>query len=276
MASNLRFPSDFYWGASTASHQVEGGNVNDWSEWEKSEKRKLELQEKGLIDKHGYQNFISGNACDHFNHFKEDFKLAKALGHNATRISIEWSRIEPSEGVFSEEGINHYKEVIKTLRELDIEPFVTLWHWPIPLWLRDMGGWESSKIPDYFARYAEKVVSELGFGVRYWITLNEPEIYSSNSYLEGHWPPQKKSIFNYLLVLRNLINANNKAYPLIKKHNPNSMVGVAKNNIYFEAFENRPFNRLLKAVMDWWWNSYFLNSILSFSKNARGLNTGSS
>ncbi len=261
MPNYLDFPLNFYWGASTASHQVEGGNTNDWSEWEKSPERKKSLEEKGLIDKHGLDNFICGNACNHFNLYKEDFKMAKDLGHNATRISIEWSRIEPEEGKFSEEGLNHYKNVIKTLRELGIEPFVTLWHWPLPLWLKDKGGWGHSGIKGLFARYSEKVVSALSPDVKFWITLNEPEIYSGNSYLDGNWPPQKKNLFSYLNVLHNLIGAHNLAYPVIKQINPNSMVGIAKNNIYFEAAQNKFFNRIIKSVMDFWWNFYFLNKI---------------
>jgi len=187
------FPKDFYWGAATASHQVEGNNHNDWSEWEKSEKRIQDLKKSGLFDKYGQDNFISGRGADHYNKYKEDFKLAKELGHNATRFSIEWSRIEPKEGKFDQKAIDHYKDVIKTLKELDIEPFVTLWHWPIPIWLRDKGGLESSEIPKYFVRYAKKVVEALGDDVKFWITLNEPLVNTSISYVQGMATTKKKS-----------------------------------------------------------------------------------
>lgn len=257
----INFPKNFLWGAATASHQVEGNNHNDWSEWEKSEERKAFLRSEGLVKKYGLENFISGRAADHYNHFQEDFRIAKELGHNATRFSIEWSRIEPEEGHFDEKEIEHYRQVVVTLQELGIEPFVSVWHWPVPLWLRDKGGWQNNKTTDYFARYAEKLSASLGKNVQFWITLNEPEIYTNNSYLAGVWPPQKKNLFVYLRVLHNLIKAHKKAYEVIKKMNPESKIGIAKNNIYFEAYQNRLVNRVLKKFIDWWWNFYFLNRI---------------
>lgn len=260
----INFPKNFFWGAATSSHQVEGNNHNDWTEWEKSEKRINFLRSNGLIEKYGLENYISGKAADHYNRFQDDFKIAKELGHNATRFSIEWSRIEPEEGKFNEKEIEHYKKVVATLKELKIEPFVSLWHWPIPIWLRDKGGWENKKISDYFARYSEKLVIALGKDVQFWITLNEPEIYANNSYLEGIWPPQKKNLFAYLRVLHNLIKAHRKAYESIKKINPNVQIGIAKNNVYFEAYQNKLINRLLKKFINWWWNFYFLNRIRNY------------
>src|SRR3989338_10614044 len=97
------FPKGFLWGAATWAHQVEGNNHNDWSEWEKSEARIKALRARGLNP----QEYISGRACDHYNRFREDFDIAKTLGHNAHRFSIEWSRIEPEEGKWNEKEIEH-------------------------------------------------------------------------------------------------------------------------------------------------------------------------
>jgi beta-glucosidase len=262
--TKISFPKDFLWGAATASHEVEGNNHNDWSEWEKSQKRIDYLRSERLIEKYGLENFISNRACDHYNRFEEDFKIAKELGHNATRFSIEWSRIEPEEGKFNEKEIEHYKKVITTLKKIGIEPFVTIWHWPIPIWLRNKGGWQYSEIPDYFARYAEKIVNALGSDVKFWITLNEPEIYAGNSYLSGVWPPQKKNLISYLLVIHNLIKAHRKAYKIIKKLNQSAQIGIAKNNIYFEAYQNKLVNRVLKKIIDWRRNFYFLNRLKNY------------
>jgi len=150
------------------------------------------------------------------------------------------------------------------LKELKIEPFVSIWHWPIPIWLRNKGGWQYKKISDYFARYAEKISTAFGKDVKFWITLNEPEIYASNSYFNGVWPPQKRNLIAYLNVLHNLIKSHRKAYEVIKKINPNAKIGIAKNNIYFEAYQNKIINRLLKKFIDWWWNFYFLNRIKNY------------
>ncbi len=281
MNGNAKFSEGFFWGAAASAHQVEGGNANDWSEWEKSEARTRDLEFRikdenfkknfppHLFEKRpapsDLENYISGKACDHYNRFEEDFNIAKSLGHNAHRFSVEWSRIEPEEGKFSEKEIAHYRMVVKALKERGLEPFMTLWHWPLPLWLRDKGGWQNSKTPAYFRRYAEKIVSEFKGDVKFWITLNEPEIYASISYLKGVWPPQKKNPLSYLAVMGNLIRAHRGAYEIIKKIRPEAQVGIAKNNIYFEAAENKIINRALKKIIDWWWNFYFLNKIKNHS-----------
>ena len=257
----ISFPQGFFWGATTASYQVEGDNHNDWSEWEKSEERMSDLRARGLIEKYGLENFISGQASDHYVRFQEDFKIAKELGHNATRISIEWSRIEPEEGKFNGEEIEHYKKVVAILRELGIEPFVTLWHYTLPVWFSRKGGFKNENSPEIFARYCAYVVEKLGDRVRFWVTINEPELYADDSYLGGVHPPQEKSRMSQLLVIYNLIRAHCKAYEVIKELSRNAKVGIAKNNQYFEAYQNKWANRLRKRFKDWWWNFYFLNQI---------------
>ena len=149
---------NFLWGAATASHQVEGHNHNDWSVWEKENAERLSRESDG---KYPPENYISGQACDHYNRYEEDFDIAKSLGHNAHRFSVEWSRIEPEEGKFDEREIEHYRNIIKALRARGLEPFVTLWHWPLPPWLVKEGGWESPRAPEYFARYVDRVVRAL-------------------------------------------------------------------------------------------------------------------
>ncbi len=253
-AKFLAFPKGFFWGASTASHQIEGGNVNDWSEWEKSPKRMAELKKKNKNP----EEYISGKACNSYELFDEDLKRIKEFNLNAYRFSIEWSRVEPEEGKWNEEAIDHYKNVVKKLKENNVEPFVTVWHWTIPLWARDRGGWSSKKILDPFSRFAEKMASELK-DVKFWITLNEPEVYAGQSYLIGIWPPQKNNPFVYVKVIRNLIKAHNNIFHVIKKINLEAKIGIANPNIYFEAYKNRFVNIVLKKIVDWWWNFYFLD-----------------
>lgn len=265
----------FFWGAATSAHQVEGENKNDWTEWEKKNATRLAEKAKQNPPKGGWpvflsvgiasplnpENYLSGPACDHYNRYEEDFEMAKSLGHNAHRFSIEWSRIEPEKGKFDENEVEHYRKVVKALRARGIEPFVTLWHWPLPLWAARMGGWKKRKMARYFARYTEHIVRALGNEITYWITLNEPEIYAKNSYFAGVWPPQKHSIFAYFRVLRNLGRGHRHAYYIIKKINPNAMVGIAKNNIYFDAAPKNIVNLALKSIADRWWNRHFLDKI---------------
>lgn len=271
------FKKDFLWGAATSSHQVEGNNHNDWSEWEHancarlaSEAAKRNANAPTRIPDYIFQNYpnpfskenyISGVACDHYNRFLEDFDIAKSLGHNAHRFSIEWSRIEPEEGKFNEKEIEHYRQVILALKERGIEPLVSLWHWPIPLWLKNKGGWLFSETPEYFKNYSRKVVSELGSEVKFWITLNEPGIYAANSFLKGLWPPQSKNPIEYFLVVSNLVKAHKLAYKEIKKINNSHQIGIAQNIVWFETENSNIVNLFLKKIANWWVNYYFLNKI---------------
>lgn len=271
--NQINFPKGFFWGAGTSSHQVEGNNRSNWTEWEyaNAERFAKEAQDKWqpwqkekFPEMFDPENYISGRACDHYNRFREDFDIAKSLGHNAHRFSIEWSRIEPEEGKFDNGEIEHYKQVLRALKDRGIEPFVTLWHYTLPIWFSRKGGFKNKNSPAIFARYCEYVVEKLGDMAQFWITINEPELYAKDSYLGGVNPPQEKNRMSQLLVIHHLIRAHCKAYEVIKKLNPNAQVGIAKNNQYFEAYQNKWVNRLRKKLKDWWWNFYFLNRIKDY------------
>ena len=266
-----KFPEGFLWGAAASAHQVEGNNHNDWTEWEfenskiKSQNAKLKQWPDFILEKYPNplqeENYISGKACDHYNRYEKDFDIAKSLGHNAHRFSIEWSRVEPEEGKFNSEAIEHYRKVIHALRARDLEPFLTLWHWTMPVWFVKKGGFEKSSNIKYFVQFCEHIAMEFKGNVKFWVVLNEPEIYAGHSYLKGIWPPQKKNLIPYLSVIVNLIKAHRESYKIIKKINSGAQVGIAKNNIYFEAHKNKVHNLMLKKFIDWWWNFYFLNRI---------------
>lgn len=262
-----------YFGSVTSSHQVEGGNANNWSLWEEKNADRLAREAEHNFGKlHSWsdvklqaqnpRNYISGIASDHYNRFEQDFDIAKSLGHNAYRFSIEWSRIEPEEGQFDPEAIEHYKKVIQTLNERGMEPFVTLWHWTVPLWFEGKGGWESPQAADAFSKYVKIIVSSLP-DVKFWVTLNEPEIFALNSFYRGVWPPQKKSALTTLKVVFNLIEAQKKAYGIIKQLQPDAQVGISKNNTYFESNWN-PINQAFKSIADWAWNRYIPNRLKGF------------
>ena len=269
-ASKLKFPKGFYWGAAISAHQVEGGNHNDWTEWEKENSARFakEALNKSypnyvLNDYPGplrRENYISGRACDHYNRYEEDFDLAKSLAHNAHRFSIEWSRIEPEEGRFNEKEIEHYRKVALALKSRDIEPFVTLWHWTLPVWFAEKKGFLKKNNIEYFTRYAELMARSLP-EVRFWFSLNEPLFYAGNAYFKGVWPSNNRSFIKYVKVLKNLTLAHKKSYEAIKKINPLAQVGIAKNNIYFEG---RGLSAVLANVADWWWNERFLDDIKEY------------
>ncbi|MBN2830779.1 MAG: glycoside hydrolase family 1 protein [Candidatus Omnitrophica bacterium] len=213
------FPSDFLFGAATSAYQVEGSNsLSDWWEYELAGKLK----------------YHSGPACKHYELYEQDFNLAKELNHNCHRLSIEWSRIEPEEGKFSSQELNHYKKVISALRSRKLEPIVTLHHFTNPIWFSKLGGWSSKKASDYFLRYVSKAVDALSGEVQFWVTINEPMVYLYHSYLLGIWPPNERSLIKTHKAKNNLLCAHINTYRLInsiyKNNNLNKpLISIAQN-----------------------------------------------
>ena len=159
-ASKYAYPDSFLWGASTAAHQVEGGNIN-------SDYWLLEqLPGTPFIEK-------SGDTCDQYHRYAEDIKLMKAAGLNAYRFSIEWARIEPEEGQYSYAALDHYRRLLSVCLEHGIAPVVTFHHFTSPLWLAASGGWTVEKTADRFARYCEVAVNHLGDLISVACTINE-------------------------------------------------------------------------------------------------------
>jgi len=245
----LKFPDGFFWGASTSSHQVEGGQHNDWSEWEKL----------GKIND-GTQ---SGRAVDHWYRYAEDFDIARSLGHNAHRFSIEWSRIEPQPGQWNEAALAHYRDVVRALRERGMEPFVTLWHFTNPVWFSASGGWESAEAPQQFERYVERVARALP-DVTYWMTLNEPNVYALLSYLVGYWPPEVKHWRRALRVYQTMAQAHRLAYAAIKRADPKASVGMANSAInYVPARPSSFLDRWMARFCDRWYNRWFIEHTIN-------------
>ena len=272
MSKSFQFPAKFYWGAATASHQIEGGQHNNWTRFEHANAERLAREsetafknnphwEKFRAEATDPANYTSGMACDNWNRYKEDFDILQSLGLNSYRFSLEWSRIEPEEGVFNEEALSHYEDMLLALHERGITPFVTLWHWTLPLWLADQGGITAKDFPFYFERYTQKVVARLGKHIQFWITLNEPDVVATHSYLLGAWPPQHKNFFAYRKAERHLVQAHKQSYQMLKAYNQDNQVGIAKHQVAFVILRPTLWNHLLKILADQFWNRPWLRKI---------------
>jgi beta-glucosidase len=236
----------FLWGASTSSHQVEGGNVNNnWWKWEMQ--RPLEMR--------------SGKAASHYDLWQEDFALAKQMGHTAHRFSIEWSRIEPKRSQWDKQALAHYREVLTELNKLNIVPFVTLHHFTDPQWFSDSGGWLRPQAPAEFARYAKVVVEHLGDLVSNWVTINEPVLLSTMSYWQGRWPPQQKGFLKFNKATRHLAKAHRRAYREIHSLQPHAQVGAAKHMISYVPTKDGWHHALICKAYNWWFNDRFMKLI---------------
>ncbi|HSX27781.1 MAG TPA: family 1 glycosylhydrolase [Patescibacteria group bacterium] len=272
------FPPGFYWGASTAGHQVEGGNQDQWTIWELAHAKelaknaahkypmisreytisRLPIWQEAKDQIQDPNNYVSGTGVDHYRRFKHDFDLLEDLNLNAYRFSIEWSRLEPEEGKWDEEAFNHYREYIKELRSRKIEPFVNIWHTTLPTWFSDKGAFEKHANLLYWKRFIKKITDELLDEVKYVITINEPNVYATYSYLTGEYPPNKKDALQYSLVYWHLTRAHRAAYKIIKNKYPDIQIGIASQLANIQA--KRPHNLLDEIITKWmryFWNWWF-------------------
>ncbi len=242
----LKFPEGFLWGAATSAHQVEGNNIhNDWWAWEQNRP----------------PEYRSGQACDQYHLYEQDFDLAKDLNHNAHRLSIEWSRIEPNEGEFNLEAIEHYKKVLKALKQRKMSVMLTLWHFTLPLWMAKKGGWENGQTPQFFERYVKRIVPEIAEYVDLWVTLNEPGVYIYETYIAREWPNSKKTFAGQIKTFFNLASAHKKVYKFLHQSFPaGKPVGIANNIMSLEPYHKHSIIEQMAVVL----NDLFTNHLFYF------------
>lgn len=244
----LEFPKGFLWGTATAAHQIEGDNFNnDWWQWEQD----------------GHVKEKSGKACDSWNRWKEDIDLAKSLNNNAYRFSIEWSRIEPEEGKFDLFALKHYENQIKYLHKLGMKAVLTLWHFTLPRWFTNKGGFTKRKNLVLFERYVNYILDNLEVHPDIWVVMNEPNTYIGRSFLNGDWPPGYTSKLFLPILTMNLTLVGRRIYKLIHNKIRDAVVGNCFHFVCFEYFGRNPLFKIAQRGLN------ILNNELSviFSKS---------
>jgi beta-glucosidase len=207
------FPDGFTWGTATAAHQVEGGNTgNDWWEWE--HRPDTVCAES------------SGDACDQWHRYGADIEMLAGLGFDNYRFSLEWSRLEPSEGEFSRVAIDHYRDVCASCLARGVTPVVTLHHFTTPLWLSARGGWTEAATADAFARFCERMAAELGDLIGRACTINEPNIVAFMGYGMGLFPPGETDLRRVAAATDVFIDAHRKATDALKSGRGDFPVGL--------------------------------------------------
>jgi beta-glucosidase len=218
----IQFPEGFLWGTATAAHQTEGGNWNnDWWMWEHN-------PESPCVEP-------SGDAVDHFWRYPDDIALLAELGFGAYRFSLEWSRIEPEEGEFSRNALDHYRRMIASCRDHGLVPVVTYHHFTTPRWAVAEGGWEDAVTAERFARFCERAAAHLGDETGIVCTLNEPNIVSLMGYYLGVFPPGKRDLDAYSRANDTVIRAHRLAYDAIKGGPGDAPVGMTLSMQDFQA-----------------------------------------
>jgi beta-glucosidase len=266
------FPKRFLWGASIAAHQVEGNQHNQWTVWElenaKGKAAQASYQYGDLEnwsdiaeDAEDPNNYISGEAVEHYDKYEEDFDLLEAMNMNALRFSVEWSRVEPKEGAWNVEAVTYYKNYVTELKQRGIEPLPTFFHFSLPTWFSEIGGFEKRSNVRYFVRFVERMMHEFGNNVRYVITINEPEVYAYEGYYAGNWPPNITSKWKLWRVMNNLAYAHKQAAAVIHGLNRRYRVSIAKNSCYFYAGDDAWLSRKSSDVLQYLQDDYFLKKI---------------
>ena len=206
------FRDDFVWGVASSAYQVEGRDPEDgcgkniWDTF---------AEEGRILDgKDAY------TACDHMHRYKEDYKLMKLLGIKAYRFSMSWARILPEgTGKVNEKAIAMYRDMILSMKENGIEPYITMYHWEFPQALQDKGGWLNEDVIQWFGEYAKVVAENFSDICEYFITLNEPECFVGLGHLSGvHAPGLKLPYKDVFKIAHNALRAHGQAVINLRKY----------------------------------------------------------
>lgn len=253
----LQFPTDFCWGAATASYQIEGAAHEDG--------RGESIWDRFCATPGNVLNNDNGDiACDHYHRYREDIRLMKELGLNAYRFSIAWPRILPTgRGQVNAAGLDFYDQLVDALLAEDIEPFATLYHWDLPQALQDeVGGWASRETASAFAEYTDIVSRRLGDRVHQWITLNEPYVSAFMGHETGAHAPGLRDPRVAWQASHHLLLAHGLAVPLLRSNgDPRTRVGITLSLSPFEPATASEDDRLLAQFLDGKSNRWFLDPV---------------
>ena len=221
------FPQNFTWGAATASYQIEGA-------WRDDGRGPSIWDAFSHLPGKTHQNQTGDVTCDHYHRMEEDVALMKAMGLKAYRFSFSWSRLLPmGRGTINEAGVAFYNRLIDALLANNITPWVTLYHWDLPLALQlEMDGLINPEIADHFAHYAEICFERFGDRVKNWITLNEPWCSAVLGHGIGYFAPGRTNQTEPYLAAHNLIRAHGKIVDIYRrKFQPTQkgVIGITNN-----------------------------------------------
>ncbi len=250
------------WGAASAAYQVEGAYKEDGKGlgiWDVLSKGHVRHNDNGNV------------ACDQYHRFREDIALMKQMNLQAYRFSVSWPRVCPEEGVVNRKGVEYYVRLVDEILDHGMIPMVTLYHWDLPMWMHDKGGWAAEEVVEAFAEYTKIVVDALSKKVRYWMTMNEAATFVGAGYLEGVHAPfetQKPGSEDYVqrvcVLTKHVLTAHGRAVGVIRERaKVQPMIGIAmdgrlyipdtENETDIEAARERTFSRELDCHRINWW-----------------------
>jgi beta-glucosidase len=249
------FKKDFIFGTATASYQIEGASDEDGrapSIWD------LFSKTPGKT----YMGHTGDIACDHYHRYKEDIKLMEKIGTDAYRFSVSWSRVFPEKGRYNPKGMDFYKRLIDELSKSNIRPVITIYHWDLPLWAYNMGGWLNRDSIKLFEEYSSKLFKELNESVGLWITHNEPLCASFFGYHEGIHAPGHKNLREAVTAAHHILMSHGSAVRNFRRLKfKNSAIGITLNLIPSYSAADTKEDKKAASVFDGQYNRWFLDPI---------------
>lgn len=240
----------FLWGGATASYQCEGA-------WDVDEKA------PSMWDDYLHLNNLENGdvASDHFNRYKEDIRMMKEGGQNAYRFSLSWPRIIKNlEGDINQKGIQFYHDLIDECIANDIEPFVTIYHWDLPQYLEDLGGWQNKITIEKYVHFAEVVMKEYGDKVTYWTTFNEPRWFIFNGYIIGNYPPGEQNPQKTICGAYNVMLASAKAVKVFRDLKMKGQVGIVHSYTPVDGVDGTLETKIAMRDADNFCNNWVLDT----------------
>ena len=249
------FKKDFIFGTATSSYQIEGAiaeggrSPSIWDIFSKTPGKT-------------YRGNTGDVACDHYRRYKEDIELMEKIGTGAYRFSVSWSRIFPEKGRYNPKGMDFYKRLIDELNKRNIKPVITIYHWDLPLWAYNMGGWLNRDSVKWFEEYSSRLFKELNESVRLWITHNEPLCASFFGYHEGIHAPGHKDLKEAVTTAHHILMSHSTAVENFRKLKfKNSEIGIALNLIPSYPVSGSEEDKKASLVFDGQYNRWFLRPL---------------
>jgi beta-glucosidase len=250
--NSLKFPSNFKWGTATKAYQIEGAKTYN----------NQYIANSILYRNDGYKN---NNGFGHWDRYKADVQLMKKAGLTEYRFSIAWEKVETQRGKLDFNALAHYIDLCKELRKNGIEPVVCLFHFALPIWFYEQGGFEKQENMEQFVRFATLIANELKPYVSRWMTYNEPIAYVMEAYNTGRYPPYKKGFMHLRtagVVLRNMLNAHVAIHSALKEINSDNQIGFVHMFHLLDSYHNNYMEHsIIKAA-----NQLMHDTIFDFFK----------
>lgn len=250
------FGDDFLWGVSASALQTEGAYCHDgkgksiWDEFV-TKKRKI------------LNNDTHFEAADFYNHYKTDIDLIKEMGIPNFRFSLSWSRILPNGvGEVNQAGLDFYHNVIDYCLSKEIQPFITLYHWDLPLELEKKGGWTNREILKWFEEYVTVCINAFKDKVLYWMVLNEPMVFTGGGYFLGIHAPGKKGFKNFIPAMHHAVLCQAVGCNTIKAIDPSAQVGTTFSCSYITPHTNSDKDKKTALRVDALLNRLFIEPTL--------------